>query len=765
MEPHRSGLSGPTGPAVREQIAKEQATLDELHQRLEQLRRRTGERLAATYRQPVTGTHQSRIERDAFAARDLARLARLSGVDGSLYFGALELDDGELFRIGRVALADEHQEAVLLDWRAPAARPFYTATFARPEGVRRRRHVRSRQQRVLSVDDDILAGDDVPEDHQAVASGESALMATLREHRTGRMSDIVATIQTEQDRIIRAADTGVLVVQGAPGTGKTVAALHRAAYLLYTHRERLAERGVLVIGPNTTFLSYISQVLPSLGETGVVLSTISGLRRGYAESPAGSAMAAQLKGDAGMAALVDRAVKALAVIPSEDEVVVVEGRRLLITPELAKRARSRGRRSRRQHNEARASVVREVLNDLATQWAEQDIGWFDPDDLAALRAELAAEEPVRSALHRLWPRCDAETLVHDILSSQRWATSLKRLFGTDGAKAVHRPDHLDPHQADTWTAPDVPLLDEAAARLGDVTAGTGTDPATRAAEQQRAEEVEFATDLLEGLELTMPVDPAVVAERYAGPEQHRTTSQRAQADQAWTFGHVIVDEAQDLSPMSWRMLSRRCPALSMTVVGDIAQTTTTAGAASWKDVLEPVAPGRWRVEELSVNYRTPAAVMEVADPVLRALRPEATSPTSVRTDEQPPWAHRVEPGELDTAVHDAVTDLRSGIGPGKAAVIAPTALLSWLTDLLVGSVEGVGAGSGPEVLDYPVAVLDVPSCQGLEFDSVLVVEPAQIVGAGIQGLHELYVALTRTTGGLGVLYTGDLPDVLSTLAP
>ena len=761
MEPRRSDVFD---AAVREQIAIEQATLDELHQRLEQLRRRTGERLAATYRQPVTGTHQSRIERDAFAARDLARLARLSGVDGSLYFGALELDDGELFRIGRVALADEHHNAVLLDWRAPAARPFYTATFARPEGVRRRRHVRSRQQRVLSVDDDILAGD-LPADHQAVVSGESALMATLREHRTGRMSDIVATIQTEQDRIIRAADAGVLVVQGAPGTGKTVAALHRAAYLLYTHRERLAERGVLVIGPNATFLSYISQVLPSLGETGVVLSTIPGLRRGYSDAPAAPAMATELKGDARMATIIDRAVKALAVIPNEDEVVVVDGRRLVITPELAKRARTRGRRTRRPHNEARATAVREVLDDLAEQWAGQDSGWFDPDDLAQLRSELAAEEPVRAALHGLWPRCDAETLVHDILSSPRWAPSLRRLFGTDGARAVHRPDHLDPHQVETWTAPDVALLDEAAARLGDVTAGTGADAATRAAQQQRAEEVEFATDLLEGLELTMPVDPAVVAERYAGPEQHRTTSQRAQTDQTWTFGHVIADEAQDLSPMSWRMLSRRCPALSMTVVGDIAQTTNTAGTASWEDVLEPVAPGRWRVEELSVNYRTPAAVMSAAEPVLRTLRPQATSPTSVRTEEEPPWTQRVEPDDLDTAVHEAVIRLRSAVGPGRAAVIAPSALLSWLTDLLVGSVEGVGAGYGQEVLDHPVAVLDVPSCKGLEFDSVLVVEPAQIITAGSQGLHELYVALTRTTGGLGVLYTGDLPEVLATLAP
>src|SRR3954470_17244521 len=262
------------------ELAREQAYVAVLYARLDELRERTGRALDSVRRQEATGTHQNRSERDSFATLHEDRLAQLWAVEAGLCFGRLDRVEGDRLYIGRLGLSDDEQEQLLVDWRTPAAQAFYRATALHPEGVVRRRHLRTKAREVLGVDDEVLDLTAVSEADRATLNGEAALLAALSASRTGRMGDIVATIQAEQDRVIRSELDGVLVVQGGPGTGKTAVALHRAAYLLYTYRQQLEKRGVLVVGPNSPFLNYISQVLPSLGETGVLLNTVGELYPG-----------------------------------------------------------------------------------------------------------------------------------------------------------------------------------------------------------------------------------------------------------------------------------------------------------------------------------------------------------------------------------------------------------------------------------------------------------------------------------------------------
>ncbi len=732
----------------RRAIAEEQEHVTLLYGLLDKLRERTTRRLEQLFRQRG-GTHQAVWERDAFVARDVERLERLSAVEPGLCFGRLDLSDGTRHHIGRIALSDDDYEQLLVDWRAPAAAPFYRATAANPGDVVRRRHIQTRRRQVLSVDDEVF-GPDLPEGNgRATLSGEAALLASLQAPRTGRMSDIVATIQAEQDRIIRSDLRGILVVQGGPGTGKTVAALHRAAYLLYTHRDRLADRGVLVIGPNSTFIRYIEQVLPSLGETGVVLATLGELYPGVHATVTEPAETAAAKGELRMVDVLKRAVRARQQVPPDGFEAKLDGATLWLAPDVCAAARTRARRSRRPHNSARTVFAREILNALAAHYGAQ-LGYgesLDEDDLAAIRTDLAAEETIQDAIDACWPVLTPEDLVADVLG--------------------------DPGRSE-WTVADVPLLDEAAELLGDP--NVGPDAAARQAEAERQADIAFASELLDHLDLDMPVDPELVAERYRGPARRASTAQRATGDRSWAFGHVIVDEAQELSPMAWRMIMRRCTSRSMTLVGDLAQAGSPGTPGSWAEALEPHAPGRWRVEELTVNYRTPTEIMELAAGVLARIDPELSPPESVRSTGTEPWAVRTD--DVPTALTIAVRDELTAIGDGRLAVIVPEgtpgrpgspsdagdADQTWSTlvhDTLSAAGLPVARGNIATALDLPVVVLTVAEARGLEFDSVVLIEPAALVSGSVGGWRDLYVAITRTTGRLGVVHRADLPEPLA----
>ena len=745
-----------TNSAGTTAMGQEQAYLDMLYRLLDEARERTERALARTHGAGAAGgTFQARVERDITAAEQARRLAQLNAVEHGLLFGRTDAEPtaeraGTLY-IGRIGLRDDELEPRLIDWRAPAAHPFYAATPKDSNGLIRRRHIYTRNRAVTGVDDEVFDLARLSEPDRQTLSGEAMLIASITAGRTGRMGDVVATIQAEQDRVIRAALQGVLVVQGGPGTGKTVAALHRAAYLLYTHRRTLERRGVLVVGPNATFLRYISQVLPSLGETDVVLSSIAELFPGVKAAPDDDPEAAVVKGDHKMVNVLRRAVRNLQQVPPGDLEITVDGVRMTVPNEAILRARDRARALRKPHNVARKLFVTEMLGALAAAEARALGRQLDPEDVPYTRARLWDEPPVRAALDALWPFLTPQRLVAGLLATEG---ALRR--AAPGLPAAERAALLRPGHPDAWTVADVPLLDEAAQLLG--TDDTAEKVRRRAAERERRAEEKYAREVLEitGLAGQGFVDAATLADWNRDPGQQLTTAERAWADPNWAYGHVIVDEAQELSAMAWRMVMRRIPTRSLTVVGDVAQRGSAAGARSWAEMLDPYVRGRWREELLTVNYRTPAEIMAVAADVLADVAPGERPPESVRDEGIAPRAVRGL-AQAASVVAEELAEMGDG---GRLAVIAPGARIADLAEAIPAAVPG----DQTEVLDSPVALLTVGQSKGLEFDRVVLVDPAGLLAQSPAGGHDLYVAITRATHRLTVVYDGELPASLHRLA-
>ncbi len=702
------------------------------------------------------GTFAARIEREVAASEQARRLAQFNGVERGLCFGRMDDTGDHTFYIGRIGLHDEEYEPVLIDWRAPAARPFYAATPNDPAGLLRRRHLYTRGRTVVGIDDEVFDLDRMSEADRRGLVGEAMLLASIRRGRTGRMSDVVATIQAEQDRVIRYGLAGVLVVQGGPGTGKTVAALHRAAYLLYTHRRTLERRGVLIIGPNATFLRYISQVLPSLGETDVVLSSLGELFPGVRATAEDSPEAAVVKGDLRMVKVLRAAIRDRQRIPRGGLEIVVDDMTMQIPAEACERARARARALRRPHNVARKLFVTEMLDVLARSEAEAVGRPLDEDDLPYVRARLWDEEPVRKALDELWPFLTPQQLLAGLLGEEG---ALRR--AATGLNAAERDALSRSRLAGEWTVGDVPLLDEAAELLG--TDDSADRAIRRIAEREQREEERYAEGVLEmtGLAGQGLVDAATIAGRNRDTGPELTTAERAAADRSWAYGHVIIDEAQELSAMAWRMVMRRVPTRSLTVVGDVAQTGNAAGARSWGEMLDRYVKDRWREERLTVNYRTPAEIMAVAADVLAAVAPDEQAPESVREEGAPPRAVRAAgdfAAEVARVAADELAELTAA-GEGRLAVIAPGTRMAELAAAIPLAVPGDRA----EALDAPIALLTVAQAKGLEFDRVVLADPAGIIAQSPKGGHDLYVAISRATHRLAVVYEGELPAVLGAL--
>lgn len=741
-----------------DELRQEQEFIDGLYARVDALRGDAETSVTDALAQGNTPM-QARLERDILVAERSGLLAALNAVDGSLCFGRIDLTSGVTHHIGRIGLRrdDPERTPVLIDWRADVARPFYLATGHTPMGLRRRRHIATEGRRVTHLHDEILdLGDETRTGHED-PTGDAVLLAALNSARTGRMSDIVQTIQADQDRIIRAPHRGVLVVEGGPGTGKTAVALHRAAYLLYEHRELLAKRAVLIVGPNPAFLGYIGEVLPSLGETGVLLATVGELFPGVKATATDTPEAAAVKGRADMADVLAEVVRSRQALP--DPVIAIEHDRevLMLDDGLVNVARERTRAAKLPHNAAREHFEGHILNALTDLYAER-IGTdpfdgsslLDPSDVTQIRDDLAENPDVWSAIDQLWPVLTPQRLVADFLAAP------EEFLPAEDADAVRRP------VTRRWTVADVPLLDEAAELLGE-----DDRLARERAERERERQIAYAQGVLdvsyasrtyefEDKEEDDPESSEVLsahdiidAERFAErheEDDHRSAAERAAADRTWAFGHIIVDEAQELSPMAWRLLMRRSPTRSMTLVGDPAQTAEAAGVGSWAGILAPYVEDRWEHTRLGVNYRTPAEIMDVAAAVVRAENPEFEPPSSVRSTGVRPWARATD--DLPGAVAKAVGELTPA--EGRLAVIAPRDLHRGLAARL----DGVTAGAEPD-LTQTVVLLDPRQAKGLEFDSVLVVEP------GRYGTSDLYVALTRATQRLGVLHTGELPKALA----
>ena len=702
-------------------LPEEQAFIDHAYECLESSRQAAW-RLRDLNEADLGGTFQARFERNAFDEALVKRLTDLDLGDSALVFGRIDRvdesgdDDGtgvESFRIGRLAVADDQSEPVVIDWRAPVAEPFYRATGREPMGLLRRRHFAVEGRTLLGLEDELFGeghlglGDDEGLSSSGPSlRGYSTLIASLERGRTGALGDIVATIQAEQDEIIRSPQAGVLVVQGGPGTGKTVVALHRAAYLLYTHRFPLEDQGVLVIGPNRVFLRYIERVLPSLGEAGVEQVVLADLVPGVAVSHRENPEVAAVKGDVRMTRMIDRAVDDRERPLREDLVVPFRSGYLRLTVEDSQRIVRQARRRNRRHNASRRIVENEMWETMAAGWRAGDA---EPSEV---REAVRRLPEVREALERMWPVLTPAQLVHDLLGSKALLRSALTTAVTDTevdtlVGLLHRSRSASPDDI-PWTEADIPLLDDAREVLGPV--------------PHRGE-----------------IDPA---------------------DEIRTYGHIVVDEVQDLTPMALRMVTRRSLNGSMTVVGDLAQATGALAPAVWDDVVAHLPDRRPpRVIGLSVGYRIPSEIMAVADVVMESAAPGLRRPESVRSGGEQPRLVPVEDGRAASVAGEVAASL-AALPDGSVAVIAPDSMVDEMSEALTSA--GIDHGrAGVSGLERQVTVVPVSVAKGLELDSVVVVEPASIVDEGHLGLRSLYVALTRSTRRLAVVHSAPLPEPLA----
>ncbi|QGU07245.1 Helicase IV [Corynebacterium occultum] len=750
--------------AAEDELKVEQEYIDDLFARLDDEVTQANARLQEVMLRvdPSNPDPEALVQRETEYHGLNARLDRLNIAQLGLVFGRIDVatDDMEnpvpgspgLDRryIGRMGLLDREDgyRTLLLDWRADQARPFYLATTANPEGVHVRRHIRTQGRKVLGVDDEFLAGESAGVERTGVGS-ESALYRAMQQARSGHMRNIVETIQREQDQIIRDATRGVMVVQGGPGTGKTAVALHRVAYLLYTHRDQLAKTGVLIIGPNRTFLDYISRVLPELGETGVVLSTLGEFYPGVSGTAPESLLAREIKGSAEMVEILREAVKDRQVLPDSPVELRVDSLTLLVDVAMVKAARTRARRSRQPHNDARKIFREHLLEQLAQQLA-QKIG-ADPlggknllsrADIDQLHDDLAEEYAVADLLDEFWPELEPTEVLRGLLEDQEAIARAAHDYDEETQAALYR------EPGSRWTPSDAALLDELAVLIG-IPDPEQARAAAEAAHRELIEDAQDALDILSSSDSTdndddqyeaeiLSAHDVIDAETLAQRQEVRdirSTADRARLDHTWAYGHVIIDEAQELSPMDWRMVMRRSPSRWMTLVGDTAQTGSPAGVDSWEEALEPYVKTRFRHHELSVNYRTPAEIMVVANQILARIDPTAQPATAIRES-------GVQPEQLP-ADHD----------PWEVAARRLAEDAERLVAIILPQDHNHARSKGA---DPAIQVLGVNDIKGLEFDHVIVVDPLGIIEQSPQGWQDLYVAVTRATQTLSLI--GEIPQ-------
>jgi len=663
------------------------------------------------------GTFQARLERNVFDENLVHRLEQLELGNAALVFGRIDRtadsgDEVESFHIGRLAVADANREPVVVDWRAPVAEPFYRATGREPMGLLRRRHFVVEGPQLLALEDELfgeghlgvgqddgLGGDDPRQGLR----GYSTLLTALGRSRTGQLGDIVATIQAEQDEIIRSPQAGVLVVQGGPGTGKTVVALHRAAYLLYTHRFPLEDQGVLVIGPNRVFLRYIERVLPSLGEAGVQQVILADLIPEVQFGLRESSNIARVKGNKRIAKVIDKAITDRERPLREDVQLPYGVGFVRLRAEESVQIIKAARRRYHRHNQARRYVENEV-------WAALAASFRSGADAEDIRDALTGTPEIRAVLERMWPVLTPAQLLHDLFGSKALLKlAANGILPEADYLALYR-DRSESLDEVRWSNADAALLDEARFLLG---------------------------------------------------PRPRKSGKVDETDEIRTFGHIVVDEVQDLTPMQLRMVTRRSLSGSMTVVGDIAQATGPLAPNDWKDVLEHLPSRKTpRIVGLSVGYRIPAQIMELADKVMHAATPGLRAPRSVRDGDEVPVITAVD---SEDALHNAVIArarvLLQQSGGGRTAIICPDDMVDQMSSALEAASVPHGRAQAAG-LDENLSIVPASLAKGLELDDVIVVEPSAIVADDAQGLRLLYVTLTRSTRSLTVVHRMPLPEAM-----
>ncbi len=658
------------------------------------------------------GVGQAAADRDQEIYRLTARLRTLSRYGSDLCLGHMvSASEAEPVYIGRLALTDRAGRRLLLDWRTPAAEPFFGATHANPMGLTSRRRYRWTRGRITDYWDEMFAPDGW-EGHAAL-DDQSAFIASLGSHRSARMRDVLGTIAADQDAVIRAGSRGALVVDGGPGTGKTVVALHRTAYLLYSD-PRLGHRrgGVLVVGPHQPYLAYVSDVLPSLGEDDVQMCTLRDLVAEGAEATVETdPQVAALKSSARLVGAIEAAVRFYEEPPTEPMTVATEWSDIRLRPDDWAEAFETPDPGT-PHNEARVEIWEKLLEILVDRYDGDE-----PEDL--LRASLAGNRDLLAALNRAWPVLDATEIVGDLWTVPAYLRHCAPWLSPAETRVLRRAD------ATAWTVADLPFLDAARARLGDaeISLRRRRHDASVAAKREQMDRVveeilaaeddnEGAMIMLKGRDLQdalvkATAVPGAAPDLLAGP-----------------FAHIVVDEAQELTDAQWQMLLLRCPSRSFTVVGDRAQARH-GFTDSWAERLERAGLDRITVASLTINYRTPDEVMAEAEPVIRAVLPDANVPTSVRHSGIP-------------VRHASTSDL--------GAILA-----TWLATHAEGIACVIATGDLDAVEDTArVRVLTPELAKGLEFDLVMLIDPEGF-GDGIEGAVDRYVAMTRATRELVIL--------------
>ncbi|MCO1594916.1 AAA family ATPase [Micromonospora sp. RHAY321] len=691
-------------------IARDEQHFAAIAESLEQTYADLSDRLD-TARKAPSGKGRQAVDRDQEVRRLTARLRRLRRFGLDLCLGRMvSADDPEPVYVGRQGLTDSEGRRLLLDWRSPAAGPFFGATHANPMGLASRRRYRWTLGRISDYWDEVFAADGL-EGHAAL-DDQSAFIASLGSSRSNRMRDVLSTIQADQDAIIRAGSSGALVVDGGPGTGKTVVALHRTAYLLYAD-PRLGHRrgGVLFVGPHQPYLSYVADVLPSLGEEEVQICTLRDLvAEGAAATIETDPDVARLKSSADVVRVVEAAVRFYEEPPAKGMTVATDESDLwLSADDWAEAFEAPGPGT--PHNEARDEIWEELLTILINKYDGDE-----PDDL--VRGALERNGELRAAFNRAWPLLDAADLVGDLWSVPAYLRRCAPWLSADEVRKLQRDD------ARAWTVSDLPLLDAARQRLGD----------REASGRQRRHD---ATVAVERARMATVIDDLIEAHAYDDGEGvlsslRQLDLQDALVDEAalpstepdqlaGPFAHIVVDEAQELTDAEWQMLLLRCPSRSFTIVGDRAQARH-GFTESWQERLERIGLDRVTLASLSINYRTPEEVMAEAEPVIRAVLPDANVPTSIRASGVP-------------VVHGCASDLGA-------------ILDRWLAE----HADGIACVIGDTTFEATSRVrsLTPELSKGLEFDLVVLVDP-EAFGEGVEGAVDRYVAMTRATQQLVIL--------------
>jgi DNA helicase IV len=703
-----------TAKADPDLIAPDEKHFAAIAERLEQSIADLSDRLDAERKAPG-GTGQEAMDRDLEIHRLTARLRTLRRYGLDLCLGHIVgTDRPEPVYIGRLGLTDRAGRRLLIDWRGPAAEPFFGATHANPMGLASRRRYRWTRGRISDYWDEVFTPDGF-DGHSPALDDQSAFIASLASDRSPRMRDVLGTIQADQDAIIRAGASGALVVDGGPGTGKTVVALHRTAYLLYSD-PRLGHRrgGVLFVGPHQPYLAYVADVLPSLGEEGVQTCTLRDLvAEGATAVVETDPDVARLKSSAGLVQAVETAVRFYEEPPSTGMTVATDWAEVWLSADdwaEAFDAPDPGT----PHNEARELIWAELVTILVDKHDDEA-----PADL--VRTSLRQDEELLAVLNRAWPLLDAADLVADLWSVPAYLRRCAPWLSPDDVRRLQRPD------PQAWTVSDLPILDAARQRLGDPEAARRTRRRAAAVAAEREAMALVVDHLIATDDSEMHVMSMLRGPDLQGALVDETARPGTAPDLlAGPFAHIVVDEAQELTDAEWQMLLLRCPSRSLTIVGDRAQARH-GFTESWRERLERVGLGPINLASLSINYRTPEEIMAEAEPVIRAVLPDANIPTSVRRSDVP-------------VVHGSVSDLGS-------------VLDTWLAEHSDGIACVIGDPTFPAT--SRVRSMTPELTKGLEFDLVVLIDAETsgpgTFGAGLEGAVDRYVAMTRATQQLVVL--------------